>query len=155
MGDCAGFKWYAGAKARGIGYEEETSPTIAVSDSHVPGVLMGRSSSVLPFKTDHLSQNGRIHDEEGIAFTVDTTNSNALVDIRFCMQDGQANGAIEEELSTTLNASHEQPIVIDRAAFNQGENAKYPPHIEQTDVMDTLVARGPHAVAFDSRTENK
>jgi len=39
------------------------------------------------------------------------------------------------------------PVVIDRAAFNQGENAQYEPHIEQTDVMDSLVARGPHAVA--------
>ena len=39
-------------------------------------------------------------------------------------------------------------IVIDRAAFNQGVNAMYPPHIEQTNVMDPLVARGPHAVAF-------
>jgi len=38
-----------------------------------------------------------------------------------------------------------QPIVIDRAAFNQGENAQFDPHIEQTDVMDPLVARGPHA----------
>ena len=43
--------------------------------------------------------------------------------------------------------------VIDRAAYNQGENAKYPPHIEQTDVMDTLVARGPHAVGYSYRTE--
>jgi len=41
-----------------------------------------------------------------------------------------------------------QPIVIDRAAFNQGENAQYVPHIEQTDVMDSLVARGPHAVGL-------
>ena len=40
----------------------------------------------------------------------------------------------------------EQPVVIDRAAFNQGINAQYEPHIEQTDVMDSLVARGPHAV---------
>jgi len=39
-----------------------------------------------------------------------------------------------------------QPIVIDRAAFNQGENAKYTPHIGEADVMDPLVARGPHAV---------
>jgi DNA (cytosine-5)-methyltransferase 1 len=38
------------------------------------------------------------------------------------------------------------PIVIDRAAFNQGENAQYTPHIEQTDTMDTLVSKGPHAV---------
>lgn len=39
VGDCAGFKWYAGARARGIGYEEGTSPTIAVSDSHMPAAL--------------------------------------------------------------------------------------------------------------------
>jgi DNA (cytosine-5)-methyltransferase 1 len=39
-------------------------------------------------------------------------------------------------------------IVIDRAAFNQGANAMYPPHIGQTNVMDPLVARGPHAVAI-------
>ena len=38
------------------------------------------------------------------------------------------------------------PIVIDRAAFNQGQNAQYEPHIEETEVMDSLVARGPHAV---------
>lgn len=39
-----------------------------------------------------------------------------------------------------------KPIVIDRAAFNQGENAQYDPHIAESDVMDSLVARGPHAV---------
>jgi len=40
------------------------------------------------------------------------------------------------------------PIVIDRAAFNQGENAQYEPHIGESEVMDSLVARGPHAVAM-------
>lgn len=41
-------------------------------------------------------------------------------------------------------------VVIDRAAYNQGVNAQYDPHIEQADVMDTLVARGPHAVAYEA-----
>lgn len=45
-------------------------------------------------------------------------------------------------------------IVIDRAAFNQGVNALYDPHIETTDVMDTLVARGPHAVCMASGQAN-
>jgi len=40
----------------------------------------------------------------------------------------------------------QKPVVIDRAAFNQGENAKYEPHIEESEVMDPLVARGPHAI---------
>ena len=39
-----------------------------------------------------------------------------------------------------------KPIVIDRAAFNQGVNAQYEPHIAESEVMDSLVARGPHAV---------
>jgi site-specific DNA-cytosine methylase len=39
-------------------------------------------------------------------------------------------------------------VVIDRAAFNQGANAAYEPHIAITDVMDPLVARGPHALAY-------
>jgi len=38
------------------------------------------------------------------------------------------------------------PIVIDRAAFNQGVNAQYEPHIEATETMDTLISKGPHAV---------
>lgn len=38
------------------------------------------------------------------------------------------------------------PIVIDRSAFNQGSNALYEPSIEESDVMATLVAKGPHAV---------
>jgi DNA (cytosine-5)-methyltransferase 1 len=39
-----------------------------------------------------------------------------------------------------------QPIVIDRAAFNQGENAQYKFRAESSETMDCLVAKGPHAV---------
>ena len=49
------------------------------------------------------------------------------------------------------------PIVIDRAAFNQGQNAQYKPHIAHSETMDSLVARGPHAVAIpihDQATRN-
>ena len=38
------------------------------------------------------------------------------------------------------------PIVLDRAAFNQGENAQYKFKAEPSETMDSLVARGPHAV---------
>jgi DNA (cytosine-5)-methyltransferase 1 len=44
-----------------------------------------------------------------------------------------------------------QPIVIDRAAYNQGENAQYQPHIGHSETMDSLIARGPHAVAFSCK----
>ena len=39
-----------------------------------------------------------------------------------------------------------QPIVVDRAAFNQGENAQYKFRAEHSETMDCLVAKGPHAV---------
>ena len=38
------------------------------------------------------------------------------------------------------------PTIIDRAAFNQGQNAQYEPRIEEGQTMSSLVARGPHAV---------
>jgi DNA (cytosine-5)-methyltransferase 1 len=40
----------------------------------------------------------------------------------------------------------QEPIIIDRAAYNQGENARYEPVIEESHTMPSLVARGPHAV---------
>jgi site-specific DNA-cytosine methylase len=45
----------------------------------------------------------------------------------------------------------QKPVVIDRAAFNQGVNAQYEPHIEASETMDSLVARGPHAVGIPYR----
>ena len=39
------------------------------------------------------------------------------------------------------------PILIDRAAFNQGENALYQAHISDDPISPSLVAQGPHAVA--------
>jgi DNA (cytosine-5)-methyltransferase 1 len=43
------------------------------------------------------------------------------------------------------------PIVIDRAAFNQGVNAQYAPHIAESETMDTLISKGPHAVGVPFR----
>ena len=73
-----------------------------------------------------------------------------------CMASGQANSEITNDgTSPTITCLHEQPIVIDRAAYNQGANAQYPPRIEKADVMSAMVARGPHAVAYSRPTETK
>jgi DNA (cytosine-5)-methyltransferase 1 len=40
-----------------------------------------------------------------------------------------------------------QPIAIDRAFFNQGQNAQYDPQLYEDGTNPTLVARGPNAVA--------
>ena len=42
------------------------------------------------------------------------------------------------------------PILIDRAAFNQGENAQYQAHISDDPISPSLVAQGPHAVFVKS-----
>jgi DNA (cytosine-5)-methyltransferase 1 len=44
----------------------------------------------------------------------------------------------------------EQPVFLDRAAFNQGENAQYKPQITQDGVASSMVARGPAAVMWSA-----
>lgn len=69
--------------------------------------------------------------------------------IRCGCAGGGKGPLIQEDMSATLKTSNDQTLfVIDRAAYNQGINAKYDPHIEEADVMDCLVARGPHAVGI-------
>lgn len=45
----------------------------------------------------------------------------------------------------------DQPILIDRAAFNQGVNAAYEPYISDEPIIPSIVARGPHAVFTKSK----
>lgn len=58
-----------------------------------------------------------------------------------------------EEKSFTIATSPDQwlfedkkTIVLDRASFNQGQNAQYDAKIEESNTSPTLVAKGPHAV---------
>jgi DNA-cytosine methyltransferase len=66
------------------------------------------------------------------------------------------NQTINEKTSQTIGSSASdvnhygavlEPTIIDRAAFNQGQNAQYEPRIEAGETMSSLVAKGPHAVA--------
>ena len=68
------------------------------------------------------------------------------------------------ETTHSLTASHRgsedgtgrgTPIVIDRAAFNQGINAQYEPHIGESETMDTLISKGPHAVGVPFRKSKR
>ena len=57
---------------------------------------------------------------------------------------------VNEDVSFTLDATDRHAVAygIDRAAFNQGQNAKFGFAVE-TDVQPTIVAKGPGAVAQD------
>lgn len=147
-----GFKFHQGAGAGGVGFESEQSPTLT-ADYHNPACLTPwDAQSKRVFSDDGVSPSlqsgtGDAENPGAEAYTLNLMDRQSVV----CLQDGQANGGVCDDHAPTLNAMHEQPIVIDRAAYNQGENAAYHPHIEQTDVMDPLVARGPHAVAHKAR----
>jgi hypothetical protein len=67
-----------------------------------------------------------------------------------------SNANVFSDQSPTLKSSQQppsvahEPIIIDRAAYNQGENARYEPVIEESHTMPSLVARGPHAVGQET-----
>ena len=72
------------------------------------------------------------------------------------------NTNLYEETATTIccgtRAGHCNGVIaIDRAAFNQGENAQYDPKISGDGISSTLTAKGPSAVcaAFSSRAGSK
>ena len=69
--------------------------------------------------------------------------------IAFPAEMSGTQAASTPNLSPTLSVRHTTAVtVIDRAAFNQGQNAQYEPRIEEAETTPTIVARGPHAVAF-------
>ena len=59
---------------------------------------------------------------------------------------GSGGPAGDEHYNLVVGSSEAFPIIADRAAFNQGENALYEPFIGHTNTCPTLVAKGPHAV---------
>lgn len=80
-------------------------------------------------------------------------NTAFLVRNREVKPGGGKGPLVSENSSLTLAGANDQvlfvesnPILIDRAAFNQGSNAKYDPVISDNPVVPPLVARGPHAV---------
>lgn len=69
-------------------------------------------------------------------------------EVASCLRSG-GRGGLGERGDGNDNLVVEPPILIDRAAFNQGENAQYEPIISDDPVAPSLVARGPHAVGQD------
>jgi DNA (cytosine-5)-methyltransferase 1 len=90
------------------------------------------------------SQNGSGVSTNNVVYTLNTRDKQSVL----CRASTQANAEQYEDMCPAQSARQykDPPIVIYRAAYNQGIHAKYPPHIEQTELMDALVARGPHAV---------
>ena len=87
--------------------------------------------------------------QENKSATLGCNNDQVL----FCVDQGGGKSAcnVTENLSPTLTCTHGgEPCVaygIDRAAFNQGVNAKYDCSIEE-ELMPTMVAKGANACAY-------
>ena len=71
-------------------------------------------------------------------------------------ENGPQGDGINEDVSFTLNATDKHAVAygIDRAAFNQGQNAKYGFAVE-TEKQPTMVAKGPGAVATPTYSTSK
>jgi len=127
------FKWFAGAKARSMpAYEDGTTPTLTNSDSHQPAVA---------FAQNQRDEVRLIGGDGDIAGTVQSQvwgnhKNETLICQPKVMASGQANAEVATDMCPTIAARNYKdppilvtdPIVIDRAAYNQGQNAQYPPH---------------------------
>lgn len=165
----AGFCPEQSAKTRGIGYEENISPTLRAGAT--PGVVIvfdargnGDGETCPTITGDH---NNRVTDYTALCIEkmpiyclqgngidrADTAGCNGkgwreekcytlnTID-RPAVCYGIGNGQVAQ---TKLNIE-EKPIVLDRAFFNQGQNAKYDPQFYTDGICPTLVAKGPAAV---------
>lgn len=105
-------------------------------------------------------QSKRIFSEKSVSQTINAGTKEGkniqpiVMQSVYCRASTQANAEECDNMCPTMSARQykDPPIIIDRAAYNQGSNALYRPHIEQTQLMDTLVARGPHAVCVADAT---
>ena len=71
-----------------------------------------------------------------------------LVSPVYCVGNGQVDQAYLQEKVGALNCMHEQQaVVLDRAFYNQGENAKFEPQLYTDGTVPPLMARGPAAVS--------
>ena len=82
---------------------------------------------------------------ENVGYTLNTIDRPAVV---YAIGNGQADNTGLSKIPGALNCMHDQQavLVLDRAYFNQGVNAKFDPQIYDDGTCTTLVARGPHAV---------
>lgn len=134
------------AGANGKGVIEGNSYTLNTVDRHAVCHSVG-------FCPDNSSTAAGLSEEDEKSPTLSVTKKVAAC---YTIGNGQADQTKLHDVAGALNCMHDQQGVIyaiDRAAFNQGENAKYDFQIEDDGVNSTIVARGPSAVCYNSSLE--
>lgn len=131
----------------------EKTPTLTArcgtGGNNVPGVVYCLQGNGID-RADTAGCNGKGW-RENECYTLNTIDRPAVV---YAMQAFGKHA--ESEKAGALKASdykdatdlvlEEKPIILDRAFFNQGKNAKYDPQYYTDGICPTLVARGPAAV---------
>lgn len=131
-------RWAERSEAITLSARDHKSPNNIVVNDVAPTLRSGGDGGVPSSRGEHLVVQETIHSFD----TQFGSNANVFEDVAPTLKATQTSPSVAGNLE-----SRATPIVIERAAFNQGENAKYPAVIEESDVMRPLVARGPHAVA--------
>ena len=119
----------------GKGWTEDLSFTLTTADRHAVYDARGNGDgkTVPTITGDHENR---------------ITDYTALCVRERCGCDGGGKGVlIQDEKSGTIGVNTDQFVIaIDRAAFNQGENAQYDSRISDDGINSTLTAKGPSAI---------
>ena len=90
--------------------------------------------------------NQRMPDKDNFGAVIEQVAQPIAVDTYNYTTNEKTTQTIRSQSDTEHIGAVMQPTIIDRAAFNQGQNAQYEPRIEEGQTMSSLVAKGPHAV---------
>lgn len=131
---------------------ENLCPTITAAAG-----MSGNNQTVAVYeKTVALEGNGQRPSHRGDGYSVTdksyTLNSTEVHGVVYAVDQGggksQAN--VSENLSPTLTCTHggEPVIALDRASFNQGQNAQFDFEVSDKGINSPLVAKGPSAVCY-------
>lgn len=148
---CA-FKAGNGAKAGGIGYSQEVAPALTAAGSstnQAPSVVYALQGSMVGREEQNGPQGNGVN--ENVCFTMNTADRHSVV---YAIGNGQKNNTTISDKAGALTCMHDQQTVvyaIDRAAFNQGENAKYDFEVSDSGVNSTITVRGPSAVSYEEQ----
>lgn len=132
--DCTvtGFKAGNGAKANGIGYQEEVAPTLSAVNSgtnQVPAVAV----------FENHGQDTRFKGPVDVSQTVSATFGMGGNNTPLVMTTGQAGAEILKDLCPTLNCNHEQSIAAH--SLRAKESCAYREDMETYPVTDGIVRR--------------
>lgn len=150
-------------------YPQKTTPSAAswlnYADTHVPSLQLDGGGGHLPcgvVSGPKRTVAWRILDAQWFGvpqrrrrlFLIATRGSRNFQCADAILPIGESLHGDIKESRETWRASATHPsrgiIVCDRASFNQGSNAQYPPRFLDDDLSPTLVSRGPHAVVYEN-----